>query len=116
VISEFFYRTHDPTTLNSQGADHGTRKYTPPYPPTVKLQRNYFLEYRSAIFYNSPSQKDIAQRVTEEVQKKHFDPHGTKITTQVVKAGKWFDAEDYHQLYLFKNPTGYQCPSHTLHW
>lgn len=96
-LVEFFYRTHDPTTLNRQGGDRGT-------------------QYRSAIFYNSPSQKDIAQRVTEEVQKKHFDPHGTKITTQIAEAGKWFDAEDYHQLYLFNNPTGYQCPTHRLHW
>ena len=82
----------------------------------IEPQRGCFLEYRSAIFYNSPSQKDIAQRVTEEVQKKHFDPHGTKITTQIAEAGKWFDAEDYHQLYLFNNPTGYQCPTHKLHW
>jgi len=50
------------------------------------------------------------------VQKKYFDPHGTKVTTQIVEAGKWFDAEDYHQLYLFKHPTGYQCPTHKLHW
>ena len=81
-----------------------------------KPQRGCSVEYRSAIFYNSPSQKDIAQRVTEEVQKKYFDPHGTKITTQIAEAGKWFDAEDYHQLYLFNNPTGYQCPTHKLHW
>jgi len=78
----------------------------------IKPQRGYLSEYRSAIFYNSPAQKDIAQRV----QKKHFDPHGAKTTTQIVEAGKWFDTEDYHQLYLFKNPTGYQCPTHKLHW
>lgn len=76
----------------------------------------YFPEYRSAIFYNSPSQNNIAKRVTEEVQKKHFDPHGTKISTQIAQAGTWFDAEEYHQLYLFKNPTGYQCTTHRLHW
>ena len=75
-----------------------------------------FPEYRSAIFYNSPAQKDTAQKVTEEVQKKHFDPNGTKITTQITEAGKWFDAEDYHQLFLFHNPMGYQCPTHRLHW
>ena len=82
----------------------------------LKHQRGCLSEYRSAIFYNSPSQRDIAQRVTEEVQRKHFDPHGTNITTQIIEAGKWFDAEDDHQLYLFKNPTGYQCPTHRLHW
>lgn len=96
-LVEFFYRTHDPTTVNKQGHDRGT-------------------QYRSAIFYNSPAQKDIAERVTEEVQKKHFDPHGTKIVTEIVEAGKWIDAEEYHQLYLFKNPSGYQCATHKLHW
>lgn len=35
-----------------------------------------------------------------------------KVTTQVVAAGQWWDAEDYHQLYLDKNPSGYQCPTH----
>ncbi|KAF6747223.1 peptide methionine sulfoxide reductase [Ephemerocybe angulata] len=96
-LVEFFYRTHDPTTSNRQGADQGT-------------------QYRSAIFYNTPEQETIAKRVTEEVQKKHFDPIGKKIVTEVVPAGKWWDAEDYHQLYLFKNPMGYQCPTHRLHW
>ncbi|KAK7684391.1 Peptide-methionine (S)-S-oxide reductase [Cerrena zonata] len=73
-------------------------------------------EYRSAIFYNSPEQRDIAQRVTEEVQKKHFDAKGEKIVTDIVEAGPWWDAEDYHQEYLTKNPDGYQCPTHRLHW
>ncbi|CAL1698555.1 unnamed protein product [Somion occarium] len=96
-LVEFFYRTHDPTTLNKQGKDTGT-------------------QYRSAIFYHSPEQREIAQRVTEEVQKKHFDPQGKKIVTQIVEAGPWWDAEDYHQKYLYKNPDGYQCPLHRLHW
>lgn len=91
------------------------------------------LEYRSAIFYNTPEQEEVAKRVTEEVQKKHFDPKGTslpsasggrsdylpigkKIVTQIVAAGPWWDAEDYHQEYLHKNPSGYQCPTHRLHW
>ncbi|KAH9834627.1 peptide methionine sulfoxide reductase MsrA [Rhodofomes roseus] len=96
-LVEFFYRTHDPTTANRQGNDTGT-------------------QYRSAIFYHSPEQLEIARRVTEEVQKKHFDSVGTKIVTQIVSAGQWWDAEDYHQEYLHKNPTGYQCPTHRLHW
>lgn len=96
-LVEFFYRTHDPTTVNRQGKDSGT-------------------QYRSAIFYNTPEQEEIAKRVTAEVQKKHFDPHGTTIVTQLVPAGPWWDAEEYHQLYLFKNPSGYQCPNHRLHW
>ncbi|EAU87877.1 peptide methionine sulfoxide reductase [Coprinopsis cinerea okayama7 len=96
-LVEFFYRTHDPTTLNRQGADTGT-------------------QYRSAIFTHSQTQEEIAKRVTEEVQQKHFTPIGKKIVTEILPAGKWWDAEDYHQLYLFKNPSGYQCPTHRLHW
>ncbi|KAH9912359.1 peptide methionine sulfoxide reductase [Epithele typhae] len=96
-LVEFFYRTHDPTTANRQGGDVGT-------------------QYRSVIFYNTPEQLEVAKRVTDEVQRKHFDPKGKKIVTEIVEAGTWWDAEEYHQKYLFKNPTGYQCPTHRLHW
>jgi peptide-methionine (S)-S-oxide reductase len=96
-LVEFFYRTHDPTTVNRQGADTGS-------------------QYRSVIFTTSDDQDAIARRVTEEVQAQHFTPKGKKIVTEIVPAGKWWNAEDYHQLYLFKNPTGYQCPTHRLHW
>ncbi|KAF9021405.1 peptide methionine sulfoxide reductase [Hymenopellis radicata] len=87
-LVEFFYRSHDPTTVNRQGGDTGT-------------------QYRSAIFTYTPEQADIARRVTEE---------GKKIVTEITEAGPWWDAEEYHQLYLEKNPTGYQCPTHRLHW
>ncbi|KAK0475209.1 peptide methionine sulfoxide reductase [Armillaria novae-zelandiae] len=96
-LVEFFYRTHDPTTLNRQGNDTGT-------------------QYRSAIFTHSPEQAAVARRVTEEVQEKHFMPSGRTIVTEIVEAGPWWDAEEYHQLYLFKNTDGYQCPNHRLHW
>ncbi|KAH9476795.1 putative peptide methionine sulfoxide reductase [Psilocybe cubensis] len=96
-LVEFFYRTHDPTTVNRQGADTGS-------------------QYRSAIFTHSDEQAAVAKRVTEEVQAKHFTPKGQKIVTEIVPAGPWWNAEDYHQLYLFKNPSGYQCPTHRLHW
>ena len=59
-------------------------------------------EYRSAIFTNSDEQLEIAKRVTAEIQAKHFDPQGTKIVTQIVPAGRWWDAEEYHQEYLEK--------------
>ena len=92
-----------------------------------------FVEYRSAIFYHTPEQLEIAKRVTEEVQKKHFDPAGTfspashihaahhylldkTIVTEIVAAGPWWDAEEYHQKYLDKNPNGNRCPNHRLHW
>ncbi|KDQ06297.1 hypothetical protein BOTBODRAFT_39677 [Botryobasidium botryosum FD-172 SS1] len=96
-LVEFFYRTHDPTTLNRQGGDRGT-------------------QYRSAIFTHTPEQLEIANRVTAEVQKAHFDDKGQKIVTRIEAAGPWWDAETYHQLYLFNNPDGYQCPTHRLHW
>jgi len=96
-LVEFFYRTHDPTTEDRQGLDRGT-------------------QYRSAIFTHSPNQFEIAQQVTKEIQQKHFDPKGAKVVTKIVEAGQWWDAEDYHQLYLFKNPNGYQCSTHRLHW
>jgi len=96
-LVEFFYRTHDPTTVNRQGGDAGT-------------------QYRSAIFTTTPEQMAVARRVTDEVQAKHFTPKGSKIVTEIREAGPWWDAEDYHQLYLFKNPGGYQCPTHRLHW
>jgi len=96
-LVEYFYRTHDSTTLNSQGPDRGT-------------------QYRSAIFFYTPEQEAIARRVTQEVQEKHFTPKGKKIVTTIEAGGAWYDAEDYHQEYLFKNPTGYQCPTHKLYW
>ncbi|KAK0463151.1 peptide methionine sulfoxide reductase [Desarmillaria tabescens] len=96
-LVEFFYRTHDPTTVNRQGADTGT-------------------QYRSAIFTHSPEQEEVAKRVTEQMQAKHFTPKGKTIVTEILEAGPWWDAEEYHQLYLFKNPSGYQCPTHRLHW
>ncbi|KAF9364839.1 Peptide-methionine (S)-S-oxide reductase [Mortierella sp. NVP85] len=84
VLVEFFYRMHDPTTRNYQGPDRGT-------------------QYRSAIFYHSPEQEEIANRVTAQVQEKHYKK---KIVTQIVPAGPWYNAEDYHQKYLDKNPHG----------
>lgn len=94
-LVEFFYRTHDPTTLNRQGGDAGT-------------------QYRSAIFTHSPEQRKIAEDVTRKVQEEHFKDQ--KIVTEIEEAGQWYDAEEYHQLYLFKEPNGYQCPTHRKHW
>lgn len=90
-LIEFFYRMHDPTTANRQGPDVGT-------------------QYRSVIFTHSDEQDKIAKDVTEKVGKQWFP--GKPITTQIIPIGKWWDAEEYHQLYLNKNPSGYECPSH----
>lgn len=73
---EFFYRTHDPTTKNQQGKDVGTRAYSLVTSSSTIIHIVGTSEYRSAIFYHTPEQLEIAKRVTEEVQKKHFDPIG----------------------------------------
>ncbi|KAJ2964555.1 hypothetical protein NQZ79_g536 [Umbelopsis isabellina] len=95
TLTEFFYKLHDPTTVNAQGPDRGS-------------------QYRSAIFYHSDEQKKIAEEVTADVQEKHYK--GKKIVTQLVPAGKFWTAEEYHQKYLDKNPGGYECPTHFLRW
>jgi peptide methionine sulfoxide reductase msrA/msrB len=83
-----FFRMHDPTTLNRQHNDIGT-------------------QYRSAIFYNDDEQKKIAEAVKEK-----FDKSGRfkkPIVTEIIKAGPFYVAEDYHQKYLVHNPGGYNC-------
>jgi len=98
-LIEYFYRTHDPTQLNQQGNDRGT-------------------QYRSAIFAHDQNQLEIAKKVTEEVQKKHFDPKGKKIVTQIEtrKPEDFFPADDYHQQYLINHPNGYHCSTHRYWW
>lgn len=78
-LLDLFWQNHNPTTLNRQGADVGT-------------------QYRSAIFYHSASQKKKAIESREKYQKKFSKP----IVTEIVSAGKFFPAEDYHQKYLEK--------------
>ncbi|KAI7867653.1 peptide methionine sulfoxide reductase MsrA [Spinellus fusiger] len=94
TLVEFFYKMHDPTTLNSQGPDIGS-------------------QYRSAIFYHSKEQKTIAERVTIEVSEKYYKEG---VVTQLIEAQPFYDGEEYHQFYLEKNPEGYACPSHFLRW
>jgi peptide methionine sulfoxide reductase msrA/msrB len=87
-ILEFFFKLHNPTTLNQQGNDLGS-------------------SYRSAIFYNSEQQKQVAERVKHKV-----DASGAwkrPVVTEIVPAKEFWTAEDYHQDYLVKNPAGYTC-------
>ncbi|KFY74045.1 hypothetical protein V499_05896 [Pseudogymnoascus sp. VKM F-103] len=86
----FFYRMHDPTTRDSQGPDTGS-------------------QYRSGIFVHSAEQKEQADQVTEKANNQWW---GGKVVTQILPAGEWWDAEDYHQRYLDVNKGGYECPSH----
>jgi methionine-S-sulfoxide reductase len=87
-LLRYFFRLHDPTTLNRQGNDRGT-------------------QYRSAIFYNSPEQKKLAEKIKNEIDlsKKWKNP----VVTEIVPATTFYPAEDYHQKYLQKNPGGYTC-------
>jgi peptide methionine sulfoxide reductase msrA/msrB len=90
LLESWFFRMHDPTTSDRQGNDVGT-------------------QYRSAIFATSP-----AQRATAEEVKRRVDASGKwrrPIVTQIVDAGAFTPAEEYHQKYLVKNPGGYTC-----HW
>src|SRR5881394_1776939 len=85
VLLDYFFRMHDPTTLNRQHNDVGT-------------------QYRSAIFYTSEEQKQTAERVKAKLEEsKKFN---RPITTEITKASKFYSAEDYHQKYLVKNPGG----------
>ena len=86
ALLHFFFKMHDPTTLNRQGNDIGT-------------------SYRSAIFYHSEEQKRIAEKVKALAALKWKKP----IVTEITAAGPWWKAEEYHQDYLQKNPGGYTC-------
>ena len=69
-------------------------------------------QYRSGIFYHSPQQKADAEEVTRKVGEQWWNKG--RVETEVLEAGKWWDAEEYHQLYLERNPGGYECPAHFL--
>jgi peptide-methionine (S)-S-oxide reductase len=87
-ILEIFFSIHDPTTLNRQGNDVGT-------------------QYRSAIFYHSPEQKAVAEQMISTFTKDEvFD---RPIVTEVVPAGPFYIAEEYHQEYFVRNPSQPYC-------
>lgn len=87
-ILEFFFRIHDPTTLNRQGADIGTR-------------------YRSAIFYIDDTQRRIAEAAVSEL-----DDSGLlsgRVVTTVEPAGRFWEAEPEHQAYFERYPERRAC-------
>jgi peptide-methionine (S)-S-oxide reductase len=87
-ILEVFFTAHDPTTLNRQGGDVGT-------------------QYRSVIFYNDDQQKEIAEKVIDELNA--ADIWDAPIVTEVVAAQPFYKAEDYHQEYFRNNPGEGYC-------
>lgn len=87
-LLEYFFKLHDPTTLNRQGNDIGT-------------------QYRSTIFVESPEQRATAEKViaAEDKSGRWTRP----VTTTIEAASVFYPAEGYHQDYLLKNPGGYTC-------
>jgi methionine-S-sulfoxide reductase len=88
TLLDYFFRLHDPTTVNRQGNDIGS-------------------QYRSVIFCQNDEQKTIA-----EGKKRAVDDSGkwkNKVVTEIADEAPFYPAEDYHQDYLQKNPGGYHC-------
>ena len=85
-ILSTFWEAHDPTTLNQQGADHGT-------------------QYRSIILYKDEAQKTAAERSKAEAQKHFSKP----IVTEIVPLKTFYKAEGYHQDYYRSNPNQPYC-------
>jgi peptide-methionine (S)-S-oxide reductase len=88
LLEKWFFRMHDPTTLNRQGNDVGT-------------------QYRSAIFYVSDEQRRVAEAVKARVNAS--GKWKRPVVTEITPAGTFTPAEQYHQDYLVKNPGGYTC-------
>ena len=87
-ILHYFFKIHDPTTKNRQGNDVG-------------------ISYRSAVFYRDDAQKAIIENVIDEVNE--IGRFENPVVTTVALEKEFYDAEEYHQNYLKKNPHGYTC-------
>jgi len=87
-LLRIFLTTHDPTTLNRQGADVGT-------------------QYRSAIFYHNPEQERVAREVIKEFEQSKI--WKKPIVTEVLPYKEFYKAEDYHQEYYAKNSRQPYC-------
>ena len=92
-LVDFFFQIHNPTTLNQQGNDKGT-------------------SYRSAIFYATTEEKQIAEEMMDIVNKSERWPD--PVVTTLEPLSRFWPAEDFHQDYLVKNPGGYTC--HTIYF
>lgn len=87
-LLEIFWNTHDPTTLNKQGADVGT-------------------QYRSAIFYKTEEEKAIAEAYKKQLDDSHV--FKSSIVTEISPLVNFYEAEDYHQNYYDLNPNQGYC-------
>jgi len=87
-LLDVFWKSHDPTTLNRQGADVGT-------------------QYRSVIFYHSYEQKVIAQQSLQKTDK--INLYSNPIVTEIAKLKEYYKAENYHQDYYRLNSNAPYC-------
>lgn len=87
-LLEVFWETHDPTTLNRQGADSGT-------------------QYRSVVFYHSPEQKETAEKYKAELNKENI--FNKPVVTEITAFDKFYKAENYHQDYFANNRSQGYC-------
>ncbi len=87
-LLEIFFKTHDPTTLNRQGNDVGT-------------------QYRSSIFYKNELELNIAKKMILKLNESKI--FSNKIVTLLEQESKFYEAEDYHKKYFYKNPTNMYC-------
>jgi len=87
-LLEVFWNTHDPTTLNKQGADEGT-------------------QYRSVVFYHNDEQKKTAEAYKKQLGASHVFKN--PIVTEITAASTFYPAEDYHQNYYELNPSQGYC-------
>ncbi len=92
-LLQHYFESHDPTQLNQQGNDIGT-------------------QYRSTVLYTNKEQQRIVENLVFEFQQLLTDSGYGQITTIVKSLDEFFQAENYHQDYIAKNPNGY-CPDHS---
>ena len=88
ALLKVFWESHDPTQGMRQGNDTGT-------------------QYRSGIYVFNDKQKEMAEASREDYQKRLNQAGYSRITTEIITAPEFYYAEDYHQQYLAKNPSGY---------
>jgi len=88
ALLEEFFKIHNPTTINQQGNDMGS-------------------QYRSAIFYTNPNQKKVALKMIKKIN--DSGKWGAAVVTSLEQFVAFYPAEESHQKYLQRNPSGYTC-------
>ena len=88
ALLEEFFKIHNPTTINQQGNDMGS-------------------QYRSVIFYTNPNQKKVALKMIKKIN--DSGKWGAAVVTSLEQFVAFYPAEESHQKYLQRNPSGYTC-------